>query len=77
MATAIVMMITLVIIPCNRNATYVECKNKSDTGNDRGNWNCFEIIQEMSEQDTWKALNQGTAENSHIGHSTHTAESAD
>jgi uncharacterized protein YdaU (DUF1376 family) len=41
----------------------------------RGNWNHLKITEEISEQHTWKALNQGTTENSHIGQRTHTAES--
>jgi hypothetical protein len=54
----------------------VECKNKGDASNNRGNWNHFQILQKILEQRTEKARYQGTAENSHIGHSTHTAESA-
>jgi len=41
-----------------------------------GNWNNLKIIQTISEQHTRKAINQGTAENSHIGNCTHTSESA-
>jgi len=26
-------------IPCNRNRGHIDCKNKSDTSNERGNWN--------------------------------------
>jgi len=39
----------------------------------RGKWNHLKIIQQC----TGKARNQGTTENSHIGHCTQTAESAD
>jgi hypothetical protein len=55
----------------------VECKNKCDTSNNMGNWNHEEIIQKITEQRTGKARSQGTTENSHIGHCTHTAESTD
>jgi hypothetical protein len=53
----------------------VQCKNKSDASNDRGNWNLHKIIQKTPEQLTGKARNQGTTENSHVGHSTRTSES--
>ena len=42
-----------------------------------GNWNYFKIIQKIPEQNTGKARNQGTTENSHIGHCTHTLDSTD
>jgi hypothetical protein len=35
----------------------VECKSTSDTGNNRGNWNHFKIIQTIPEQHTGKARN--------------------
>jgi hypothetical protein len=34
------------------------------------------IIQKIPDKHTGKAQNQGTAENSHIGHCTHASESA-
>jgi hypothetical protein len=40
-----------------------------------GNCNHLTIIQKIPEQHTGTALNQGTTENSHIVHCTHTAES--
>jgi hypothetical protein len=55
----------------------VERKNKCDTSNNRGKWNNLKIIQKIPEQRTGKARNQGTTENSHTGHCTHTAESTD
>jgi hypothetical protein len=55
----------------------VECKNECDTSNNRGNWNHLEIIQKIPEQHIRKARSQGTTENSHIGHNTHTWESTD
>jgi hypothetical protein len=55
----------------------VEYKNKSDTINNTINWNHPKIIQKLPAQPIGKARNQGTTENSHIGHCTHTAESAD
>jgi hypothetical protein len=54
----------------------VECKNTGDASNNRSNWNHFKILQKMFEQRNGKARYQGTTENSYIGHSTHTAESA-
>ena len=71
--------------PYNINTAYVECKNKSDTSNVRGNWNDVGIIQKIPAQRTGPAGHQRTTENSHTGHCTHThthththtAESAD
>jgi hypothetical protein len=60
----------------NRNTAHVECKNKGDASNNRGNWNHFKVLQKIFEPHTGKARYQGTTENSYIGHSTHTAESA-
>ena len=40
---------------------HVTCKNKSDTTNNRVNWNHFKIIQTLPEHHTGKALNQGNA----------------
>jgi len=56
----------------NRNTAHVECKNKRDTNNNRGNWNHLKIIQMIPEQHTRKARYRGTKENSHVGHGTHT-----
>jgi hypothetical protein len=44
----------------NRNTGHVECKNKTDTTNNRGSWNHFRIIQKIPEQHAGKARNQGT-----------------
>ena len=57
--------------PYNRNTAHVECKNKCNTSNNRGNWNHLKIIQKIPEQLTGIAQNQGTTENSHSGHCTH------
>jgi hypothetical protein len=54
----------------------VERKNKGEASNNRSNWNHFKILQKILEQRTGKARSQGTTKNSCIGHSTHTAESA-
>jgi hypothetical protein len=51
----------------------VVCGNKSDTGNDRGDWNHFKITQTIPEQHNRKARNKGTIKNSLIGHYTRTA----
>jgi hypothetical protein len=53
----------------------VERKNICDTSNNRGNWNRLKIIQKIPEQRTGKARNEGTTENSHIGHCANTSES--
>jgi hypothetical protein len=50
---------------------------ESDINNNTGNWNYLKIIQKIPEQYTVKAMDQGTTENSHIGHCTHTLESSD
>jgi hypothetical protein len=49
---------------------------KTKTSYNRSNWNHFKILQKILKQRTRKARYQGTTENSYIGHSTHTAESA-
>jgi hypothetical protein len=60
-----------------QNTAHVECKNKCDTSNNRGNWNHLKIIHKIPEQRIGKARSQGATENSHIGHCTNTAESTD
>jgi hypothetical protein len=67
------------IIKCrlyNKNTAHMDCKNKSDINNNRGNWNHLKIIQKIPDPHTGTARNQGTTQNSHIGHRTRTAESA-
>ena len=59
----------------NNNPAHVECKNKGDTSNNRGDWDYFIVVQKICEQHTRKTWSQGTTENSHIGHCTHTSES--
>ena len=54
---------------------HVECKNKDDTSNNRGDWGYFKVIKKACKQHTRKTGSQGTTENSHIGHCTHTSES--
>ena len=49
-----------ILRPYNRNTAHVECTNKSDTSNNRGNWNHFKIIQKVPEQHRGKAQNKGT-----------------
>jgi len=60
----------------NRNSAHVECESKSDTINNKGDWNHLKITQTIPEPRTRKAQNKGTAKNNHIGHCTHTTESA-
>jgi hypothetical protein len=55
---------------------HVESESKSGIGNNRGEWNCFEVTQTLPEQCSDIARNQRTTESSHIGHCTHTVESA-
>jgi hypothetical protein len=62
--------------PHNRNTVHVECRNKGDASNNRTYWNHFKTLQKILEQHTGKARYEGTTENSYIGHSTHTSESA-
>jgi hypothetical protein len=50
---------------------HVECKNKSDTDKNRQ----LKPPQNHSEQRTRKAENQGTTENSRIGHCMHALQS--
>jgi hypothetical protein len=53
----------------------VVCESKSYTCNNRSNWNQLKVIQTLPEQYTGKTQNQGTTNNSHIGHCTHTEDS--
>ena len=53
----------------------MDCENKCDACNNIVNWNDLKIIQKILEQPKGKARNQGTTENRHIGHGTHTSES--
>jgi len=52
----------------------MECKNTCDASNNSGNWNLIKIIQQIPEQHTGKALNQGTTENRYTGYSTNISE---
>jgi hypothetical protein len=61
----------------NINTWYLESKNKSNTSNVRGNWMDVGIIQKIPVLRTGTAGHQRTTKNSHLGHCTHTAESAD
>jgi len=60
----------------HRNSADVERENKSDTGNNRGDWKHLKLIQTIPEQHSGKRRNQGITETSLIGHCTQTAESA-
>ena len=46
-------LITLIII-INVNTVHVECRNKGDTSNNRGDWDYFKVIQKIREQHTGK-----------------------
>ena len=39
------------------NSTHVECESKRDTGNNRGDWNHFQITRIVPEQHTGKSRN--------------------
>jgi hypothetical protein len=41
----------------HRNSVHVECERKSNTNNNRGNWNHFQITHTIPEQHTRKAQN--------------------
>jgi hypothetical protein len=47
--------------PNVRNTVRVECKNRSGTVTNRGNWNLLKIIHKIPEQEANKARNQETA----------------
>ena len=55
----------------------VQSKNKSVANNNRCSCNHLEIIQKITEPHTGKSRNKGTRVDGHIGHCTHTSESAD
>jgi len=44
----------------NRNIVHLECKNKSDISNNRGNWNQCKIIHKIPEHHIVKAHNWET-----------------
>ena len=55
----------------------MECKNRSDTRNNN-RFICNQLTNiHLGNKHTCTARNQGTTENSHIGHCTHTAERTD
>jgi hypothetical protein len=45
------------ILKHNRNSEHLECESKDSTGNNRGNWNHFNITWTVPEQHTRKAQN--------------------
>ena len=49
------MMITIIIIIIIINSAHLECEIKSDTSNNRGNWNHLKIIQTVPQQHNSKA----------------------
>jgi len=40
----IIIILIILIIINNRNTAHVECKNKGDTSNNRGDWDYFKVI---------------------------------
>ena len=53
----------------------MECENKSDARNNRGDWNDFKSTQAIPEQRARRARNLGTAKKESFVDGTHTAES--
>jgi hypothetical protein len=53
----ITIIITIIIIIIIINSACVEYENKSDTGNNRSDWNRFKITQTVPEKHTRKARN--------------------
>jgi hypothetical protein len=75
---AVIVIIIIIILKyedLNRNSGHLECESKNDTDYNRGDWNCVKIT-DIHEQHTRKARNKELQKNSHIGHCTHTTESA-
>ena len=62
-------IIIIIITPRNRNSAHVECRSKRDTRNNRAT-NHLRIIQAVPGQQSGKARNHGTTENSHIENCT-------
>jgi hypothetical protein len=63
----------IIQIPYSRNRAYVECKNKCDASNNRGNWNNLKIFQKISEQHNGKAQHRGIKKKT-TGHCAHISE---
>ena len=61
----------------NRYNNNNNVKNKCYTNFSRGKWGHLRVIQTTPEHHTGKARHQGATENSHMGHSTHTADSTE
>ena len=59
----------------NNNSAHVEREIKSDTSNNRGNWNHLKIIQTVPQKHTEKARIKELQKNSDSGHCTHTSQS--
>ena len=53
----------------------MRCKSKTDTSNNRDNWNHLKITRGIPEQHNWKVIHQGTTENTHMSHCKHTPQS--
>jgi hypothetical protein len=61
----------------NNNNNNNNVKNECYTNFNSGNWDHLHVIQTIPEHLTGKARHQGATENSHMGHSTDTADRAD
>jgi hypothetical protein len=61
----------------NNNTVHVEYKNKNDTSKNRCSCDNLKFVQKVPDKHTWRAQHQGTTNNSHIVHCTHTLESTD
>ena len=54
----------------DRNSAYVESESKSDSENNMRERNHLKITQTIPEKHAWKARNQESTKNSHIGRFT-------
>jgi hypothetical protein len=61
----------------NGNTAHVECKNKRDTGNNRGDWNHFKVTATNLSNIPGKYEIKELQQHINIGRCTHTAGSAD
>ena len=52
--------------PCNRNKAHVECKNKSDTSNNEGNWNFRKSFKYLMNKRNKELQNTATLGTAHI-----------
>jgi hypothetical protein len=71
------MMMIMMMMTTTTKTTILVAPHWCNAGSNRGNRNHLKIICKTPVQHTGKSRNHVTAENNHIGHCTHTVESAD